>query len=193
MSELLFAMLMAMAVATATAEELQVVAVAVGANGVEVPSLTEQWVAEGTFSTGDEKSSFVGCLQDCGTSSSGVTLDKVCADRSYEGSGYKFITPARCKALCADRLYQYMSLSCPTGDSFQCTCCNELKRPNGSLPIISAQECAGGSLTSGISENKQGTCTGFTGADRGGYVLHRHLLGGSCRAAVYQVSNLESQ
>ena len=71
------------------------------------------------------------------------------------------------------------------GAVFQC--CDELDQTtSGGTGEIPASECDGGLYTSGINNNRQDHCSGFSGSHSiehsDGSVFH---LGGYCRAAIY--------
>ena len=86
-----------------------------------------------------------------------------------------------------------MGMACPRAGAFECWCCNDLDENSaGRHSLIPTQECSGGELTSGVNENRQDHCSGFSGADDG-YVLDGYYLGGHCRAAIYEMDQLSGE
>ena len=129
-----------------------------------------------------------GCFQDCGTTSSGAGMDRVCDELSY-----KTVTDVEtCKVRCAN--YLYMGLACPHGPDqysdtavFECWCCNTLdNNSQGQSGRIPNSECMGGVQTSGVSGNKNAHCHGFP---KGTYKQGNFYLGGNCRAMIYTNAN----
>eukprot|EP01045_Picozoa_sp_COSAG04_P005388 COSAG04_NODE_249_length_18866_cov_8.876805_21_plen_262_part_00 len=123
---------------------------------------------------------WVGCYQDCITQSDGQSMDRVCDDNVRDVTSVD-----DCLEACGD--YKYFGLACPRPNAFECWCCNELDTTSqGGSGQIPASECDGGDYTSGINNNRQDHCSGFSGShsveQSDGKVFH---LGGHCRAAIY--------
>ena len=113
----------------------------------------------------------------------------------YEITG---MLQGQCHAHCLG--YTYLAMACPMPKGFECWCCNHLDSDSkGRSGLIPERECrASGDheLTSGIYGNKNAHCSGFGGAGMEetakGKAQNKHdwggfLLGGACRAAVYNV------
>ena len=124
---------------------------------------------------------WVGCYQDCATQSDGQNMNRVCDDNVRDVTSVD-----DCIAACGDD-YKYFGLACPRPNAFECWCCNELDTTSqGGTGKIPDSECDGGEYTSGVNNNRQDHCSGFSGshslANGDGKVFH---LGGHCRAAIY--------
>ena len=137
-----------------------------------------------------DKSMFMGCFHDCGTTSEGHTMDRVCDDMRTTVTDIQ-----TCKTTCA--AYTYMGLACPmsheshltTGydEGFECWCCNELDHnSNARVARIPDTECFGGHATSGLNGNTQGHCDGYNGD----YTMSGYGLGGWCRASIYAATTV---
>ena len=144
----------------------------------------ENWYLIPAHSEQDAALGLVGCYQDCSTDSEGNGSERVCDDIVADVQSVE-----DCQSRCAVSNYAFMGLACPRASVFECWCCNELdQNTNNRHSLIPTSECNGGELTSGVNGNRHDHCSGFDGADNGGYVLDGYYLGGHCRAAIYSTA-----
>ena len=145
----------------------------------------ENWYLVPAHSEAEVALGLVGCFQDCSSDGEGNTADRVCDEMVADVQSVE-----QCQIQCTEGSYAYMGMACPRAGAFECWCCNDLDENSaGRHSLIPTQECSGGELTSGVNENRQDHCSGFSGAD-GGYVLDGYYLGGHCRAAIYEMAAL---
>jgi|EP01046_Picozoa_sp_COSAG06_P022067 hypothetical protein len=128
----------------------------------------------------------VGCYHDCGTHANGAAMDRVCDDLGNANVQ----SPEECRARCQDAGFSMFALGCPQAASVECACCNTLDaNDQGEDGRIPDEECAGGSLSSGINGNRQDHCSGMAldtvDPGSGGYVIGGYPLGGYCRVSVF--------
>jgi hypothetical protein len=136
--------------------------------------------------------SFQGCYQDCGTTSDGEKVNRVCDDKR----AIQVTSVEDCQAQCQG--YTYMAMACPMPKGFECWCCNTLDKDNkAGSALIDERECSAkdhkgknSQFTSGLTGNRNGHCSGLrvgSTFEEGGYKLGGYALGGACRAAVYNM------
>ena len=144
----------------------------------------EDWYLVPAQTAEESQNGLQGCFQDCSTDSEGNSIDRVCDDIVSDVQ-----TVEQCQAQCTVGGYSYMGMACPRAGAFECWCCNDLDQNSGNRhSLIPTSECNGGELTSGVNGNRHDHCSGFDGADNGGYVLDGYYLGGHCRAAIYSTA-----
>merc|ERR1711988_946131 len=123
------------------------------------------------------------CVQDCGTTSSGVKGNRVCDDTYTHVSD-----PKECPKWCKSKgTYSKFMLAWPTQSKTECWCCNTLDKADGGVDHekLALSECAGGKKTSGLNGNSNGGCSG---TPKGTFIKDGFLLGGWCTGAVYKLS-----
>jgi hypothetical protein len=124
--------------------------------------------------------SFETCIQDCGKTGSGVEGNRVCDDKQ---KGVK--DPRECPKWCKSMNYKRFMLACPQSSTTECWCCNHIDKANGGKEHekLRTSECTGGKMTSGLTNNKNGHCSGMP---KGTFEKHGYYLGGKCRGALYK-------
>ena len=94
----------------------------------------------GSLSQTRAETGYQGCYQDCGTTSSGETIQRVCDDVAL----VRLNSAEECRTKCSG--FKFMGLACPddtlsTGQ-YECWCCNTLdKTNNGNSAKIPDKEC----------------------------------------------------
>ena len=91
----------------------------------------------GSLSQTRAETGYQGCYQDCGTTSSGETISRVCDDVAM----VRLNSAEECRTKCSD--FKFMGLACPREkDKYECWCCNTLdKTTTGNSAKIPDKEC----------------------------------------------------
>ena len=100
-------------------------------------------------------------------------MDRVCDDISGDVTDIQ-----TCRDRCGS--YNYMGFACPRAGAVECWCCNELDDNSaGASGLVSTSDCDNTYLHSGLNNNNNAHCSGYSGAEDG-FFLEGFFMGGWC-------------